>query len=234
MRLTETNVEVMWLIKQLTPDFRSISDFRKNNVECLKGVFLQFNLVCKEIGILDTNVTSQDGTKIRAVNAKDKNYTLNKIDDKIERIKERIEEYLTELDKVEEEEKNEKLVKIKELEARKELYESYQREMEQKGVNQKSITDPESKLMKDNGAFHVCYNLQTLVSVGSNFVLNYQVTDKPADFGSMMPIVEETKEMYKSKVEEIITDNGYSDRSDMIKCLENGTLVKCKSKCNFE
>ena len=126
-------------------------------MDCLKGVFLQFNLVCKEVGILDTKITSQDGTKIRAVNAKDKNYTLNKIDDKIERIKERIEEYLTELDREEMEEK-EKLVKIKELETRKELYESYRREMEEKGVNQKSITDPESKLMKDNGAFRVCYN----------------------------------------------------------------------------
>ena len=98
MRLCETNIEMMWLVNQIVPDFRSISDFRKENVKELKQVFIEFNLVCKDLGLLDVRRISQDGTKIRAVNAKDKNYTLNKIDDRIKRIEEKIEIYLKEIE----------------------------------------------------------------------------------------------------------------------------------------
>lgn len=245
MNLCKTNIEMMWLVKQIAPDFRSISDFRKDNGKVLKEVFLEFNIICKDLEILDIKEVSQDGTKIRAVNAKDKNYTLNKIDDRIERLKEKIENYLEEMEENDKKEKSEKLVKveeietnkkayekykkekeekIKELRAKKELYESYKKEMEEAGTNQKSLTDPESKLMKNNGGFNVCYNMQTIVTTDNHLIANYEITNNPADFGSMSSIVEEAEEKIGERIERNITDNGYSDRKDMIKCLENGTI----------
>lgn len=224
MKLCKSNIEMMWLVKQIEPDFRCISDFRKDNVKALKKVFLEFNIVCKEIGILDIKEVSQDGTKIRAVNSKDKNFTLNKIDDRIERIKDKIDNYLTEIEKTDKYEQEEKLITLEEMQAKKKLYESYKKEMEEEGKNQKSLTDPESKLMKNNGAYNVCYNMQTIVTTDKHMIANYEITDEPADFGSMKSILEEAEESLEEKINRNITDNGYSDRADMMACLEMGII----------
>lgn len=235
--LTRTNVEVMWLINKLNPDFRCISDFRKDNIENLKEVFFQFNIICKNIGILSLEKISQDGTKIRAVNSKERNFTQNKLDDRIAHIKEEIEKILRDLEKSELEEAPEKLIKLDELKGRKKEYELYLKEMESKGVNQKSLTDKDSKLMKTGEEFNVCYNTQVQVDVKSHLVTNYEVTDKPADFGTMSSIVEESEKVYNEKIKVNITDNGYSDRKDMISLLENGTrpeVTPVKGKESFE
>lgn len=224
MKLAKTNVEVMWLIRKIEPDFRSIADFRKDNVGSLKKVFLEFNIICKDLKILDIRETSQDGTKIRAVNSKDRNYTLNKIDDRIKRLEENIEKHLKEMEENDKKEKEEKLVKIEEMRKRKEKYEGYKKEMEEEGVNQKSLTDKEAKLMKNNGSFDVCYNMQVLVESKNQVIGNYEITDNPSDYGSMSGIVEETEEVYEEKVECNITDKGYRDRKDMVRLLENGTM----------
>lgn len=222
MKLCENNIEMMWLVKQIEPDFRSISDFRKENAGSLKKVFVEFNIICKEIGILNIKEVSQDGTKIRAVNSKDKNYTLNKIDDRIERIEEKVEEYLKELEEEDKKANEEKMIKIEELEKRKAKYEEYKKEMEEKGESQKSITDKEARLMKDNGAYNVCYNMQALVTTDNHMMANYEITNNPADYGSMKNIVEECEEELEEKIEANITDKGYRERKDMMECLEMG------------
>lgn len=223
MELTKINVEVMWLIRRIEPDFRCISDFRKDNIEALKKVFFEFNLVCKDANILSIAKTSQDGTKIRAVNAKDRNFTLNKLDDRLKYIKEEIDELLEDLAKTEEEERQERLIRLTDLTKRKLEYESYKKELEQKGESQKSLTDKDAKLMKNNGAYNVCFNTQVQVDTKSHMVSNYEVTDKPADFGSMKSLIKESEDVYNSKININITDNGYSDRKDMVELLENGT-----------
>lgn len=222
MKLCENNIEMMWLVKQIEPDFRSISDFRKENAGSLKKVFVEFNIICKEIGILNIKEVSQDGTKIRAVNSKDKNYTLNKIDDRIERIEEKVEEYLKELEEEDKKANEEKMIKIEELKKRKAKYEEYKKEMEEKGESQKSITDKEARLMKDNGAYNVCYNMQALVTTDNHMMANYEITTNPADYGSMKNIVEECEEELEEKIEANITDKGYRERKDMMECLEMG------------
>lgn len=224
MKLCKTNVEMMWLVKQIVPDFRCISDFRKEHGKLLRKVFLEFNIICKEIGILEEKEVSQDGTKIKAVNSKENNFTLNKVDDRIERLKEKIEEYLKEMEEEDKKENKEKLIELEKLKKRKEQYENYRDEMERERKSQKSLTDKESKLMKNNGKFEVCYNMQSIVSTESHMVVDYKITDRPADFGSMSEIIEGAEEELEIKIKRNITDNGYSDREDMMKCLENGTI----------
>ena len=97
MYFAKTNIECIWLINGLTPDFRTISDFRKDNKDNLKKVFYEFNLSLKDLGFI-SNINSQDGTKIKAVNSKDKNFTLNKVDDRIKKLRKHIQDYLDLMD----------------------------------------------------------------------------------------------------------------------------------------
>ena len=92
------NVEMMWLINKLTPDFRTISDFRKDNKEAIAKVFKEFNKFCMDLKLFSKSYISIDGSKFKAVNAKDNNFTLSKLDDRIKRLNEHISLYLEELD----------------------------------------------------------------------------------------------------------------------------------------
>jgi transposase len=95
----ERNIEVMWLLGKLTPDFRTIADFRKDNAKALKKTFRAFVKMCMELDLYTKELVAIDGSKFRAVNSKDNNVTLSKLEDKIKRIEENINEYLQELDK---------------------------------------------------------------------------------------------------------------------------------------
>ena len=236
-KLCKNNIEVMWLIRGITPDFRTIADFRKENVKVLKEVFKELVLMCKNMELIGEEY-SQDGVKIEAVNSKERNYTLNKLDDKIKRI----DKYLEEMDKIDKEEaEEEQLITLKELEekikkkkARKKELEMMRKQLEESHENQISLTDKESKLMKNNGKFSVCYNDQVLVDTKSHIVVNYK-----ADNNSMYEINKEAKEYLEKKITKNITDKGYNDREDMVKCLEEGiipevTLAKGQKEYKLE
>lgn len=215
-------------MRGIRPDFRTIAEFRKENVEALKKVYKDMVVMCTEMGIIGEEY-SQDGVKIEAVNSKEKNYTLNKIDDRIKRIEEKIEEYIKEMDEIDKKESKEKIKMIskeeleKKIEKKKELKELRKR-MEEKGENQISITDSESKLMKNNGKYTVSYNNQVVVDSKSHIVVNYKADNNPADVGTMEELLREAKETTGKEIVKNITDKGYNDRKDMAKCLEEGII----------
>ena len=251
MYFAKTNIECIWLINGLTPDYRTISDFRKDNKNNLKKVFYEFNLSLKDLGFI-SNINSQDGTKIKAVNSKDKNYTLNKVDDRIKKLKNHINDYLDLLDysdiledkndfindlnnakklmdEVDFNLKNNSIDKdafISELKNyinKLENYQSIQNTMVNTNKSQISLTDPEAKLMRNNGKFEVCYNNQVLVDE-NHFVTDFLVTDKPADLGTITDISSNAKNIYNFDTMTNITDKGYSKREDMVSALENGII----------
>lgn len=228
--LCEINIEVIWMLRGLRPDFRTIADFRKNHAKDLKKVFREVVAFCQELDLIGKKY-SQDGVKIKAVNAKEKNYTLNKLDDRIKRMDKTIERYLKSLEtndetenKIETEKEELKKLLAEKEEARKELA-TIRQELENKKESQKSLTDPESRLMKNNGSFNVSYNNQVLVDTESHIVVNYNVDNNPADVGTMTDLTEDLKQMLG--IEEVvinITDQGYKDISDMSRCLEKGII----------
>lgn len=218
------NIEYIWLLKNVKPDFRTIADFRKDNIDLFKDIFFEFNIHCKELGIL-SNITSQDGTKLKAVNSKDKNFTYSKIDDRKKHALNRIEHYNKILTTVDDEDEKQEIQTLIELaEAKLVVLDNYEKEMRQNNVTQKSLTDPEAKLMRDNGKFTVGYNNQVCVDVNSQLISNFDITDKPADLGSITNVSIETKEKYNFDTITNITDKGYNDRDDMINALENGII----------
>ena len=183
------NLEVMWLLRKLSPDHKTIADFRKDNPKALKNVFRHFVKFCAKMGLYGKELAGIDGSKFKAVNAKDRNFTKDKLKDRIERIDNKIDEYLREMEETDREEDKEEKTKsageinkiIQGLKERKQSYEGYAAELEETGETQKSLTDPESRLMPSNGKMDVCYNVQTAVDAKNKLVIEFDVTNNAND-----------------------------------------------------
>ena len=232
------NVELKWLLKGLEPDFRTISDFRKDNIDHMKKVFHEFNR--RLIITLETGFYAIDGTKIQASNSKKRNYTANKLDDKIKKVNEITEYYLKQIeayDSVEDEidpdkkfTKDELEEKLEKTRKRLEKLLEKQKEMETKGLSQISLTDSDSKLMKTRNGFSVAYNVQTAVDSKTHLIKDFKVTDRPSDFGLLSETIEKIKKEKPDEVVEIIADKGYECPHDMVECLEKGVIPNVNGK----
>ena len=229
------NVEVRWLLGGLTPDFRTISDFRKDNIKALPKVFHEFNR--KIISSIQTGFISIDGSKIQALNAKDRNFTANKLDDRISWLDAHCAEYLRQIKEADEQDddldkgtvsKEELERKLKEAQERLAKYQEYRKIMEDNGLSQLSLTDADAKLMKNKNGFAVAYNVQTAVDSESHLIRDFQMTNQPTDHGLMESTAEsvqrENETLGKSSVIDATADKGYNKVEDMAHCLENGII----------
>lgn len=228
----QTNIEVMWLLEDLKPDFRTISDFRKDNVKSMSEVFYKFNeKIYKEI---ELGFQSVDGTKIQAYNSKDRNFTQNKLDDRIKWLDEHIANYISQMDRVDATEsvdingeftKDELENKLKEANERLERYKGYKKYMEENNLSQLSLTDKDSKLMKSKNGFIVGYNVQTAIDSKTHLITAIQTTNNPTDHGLLNSTVERIKKtQFPEKTLSITADKGYEKVDDIVKCLENGIV----------
>jgi transposase len=242
MEMCRTNIEVMWLLGRMTPDFRTIADFRKDNLDAIKNVFKAFVRICTELGLYNKEAGVQDGSKFRAVNSKDNNVTETKLAKKLEIAEERINKYLDEMDKNDREESNpEKYTKeeinekLEKLRAQKDRYNEMLEEMKKEGERQKSFTDQDSRLMKTaNGGYDVGYNVQTIVDPVSHMVGFVEVTNQCNDLGLLSSTGIKAKEDIGTDVIEITADKGYEDKADMLECLMNGIIPHVPSKTDAE
>lgn len=223
------NIEVMWLLGKLTPDFRTISDFRKDNRVAIAKVYKEFNRFCMRLRLLSKSYISIDGSKFKAVNAKDNNFTMSKLDDRIKRLDEHIALYMDELDSRDDEEERtisegETRRKLEACERRKERYEGYRDQLESSGESQLSLTDPDSRLMKANEGFCVGYNVQTAVDAGSHMIAGYQVTNSATDHGLLTGVASEVKADYGVGTLEATADKGYESPRDHAEALAGGIV----------
>lgn len=225
------NIEVMWLINQLKPDFRTISDFRKNNSEFIPNVFIAFNRYCIKMNILSHSCISIDGSKFLAVNSRDKNFTQSRLDVKIENLNSHITKYMAELaaGDVKEDRLAEIEANLNFCRQKLETYQGYQNRMIAEGKTQLSLTDPDSKLMKMRDGFGVAYNTQTAVDASSHLIAGYKVTDNTIDYGLLTEVANEVRESLGTEdtqdpAVEVIADKGYQDKKDMASALENGII----------
>ncbi len=228
-RECKCNIEVMWLLSKLTPDFRTISDFRKDNKEAITKVYKEFNKFCMGLKLFSKSYISIDGSKFKAVNAKDNNLTLSKLDDRIKRLDEHISIYMEELDAYDHEEgrklsKDELQRKLAVCKERKARYEGYRDMLEESGESQISLTDPDSRLMKANEGFCVGYNVQTAVDAESHMIAGYQVTNSPTDHGQITTVASEVKADYGVDILESTADKGYECPEDHADALANGIV----------
>ena len=222
------NVEVKWMLGGVEPDFRTIADFRKDNIDSLKKIFNEFNK--RLAGAVAWGFTSIDGSKFAACNSKNNNFTKNKLDDRIRWLNGHIEEYLRILDEADRQEDDpERLTrelieeKLQETRERLKKYEGYQRIMEESGQSQMSLTDADAKLMKSKNGFVVAYNPQTVVDSETHLIRDFQMTNQVTDHGLLDSTLEGVREESEGTIE-AVADKGYESGEDMVKCLEDGII----------
>jgi len=174
------NIELMWLLKKLSPDFKTIADFRKDNREAKKRVCREFVLLCKKLDLFGGELVGIDGSKFKAVNSKKKNFNESKLKKRLKEIEEKIDGYFKELEDNDNREAHVKSLdaqelaeKIDLLKKRKEEYHELLRKLKESGESQISLTDPDSRAMVNNQRIEVCYNVQITVDDKHKLILDH-------------------------------------------------------------
>ncbi len=229
-RACEVNIEVKWLMDGLTPDFRVISDFRKDNIDCMKKLYHEFT---KRVTVdVETGDVSIDGSKFKAWNSKDRNFTVHKLEARMDWIEDHTAEYLRLIeiadaneDAIEGEFTREELEqKVNELQERLEKYKGYREIMIKEGLSQLSLTDADCRLMKNKNGMDTAYNVQTAVDTETHMMLDYNMTNANTDHGQLAPTMEYLKEQNPDEVVNVIADKGYHCDKDYVECLANGII----------
>ena len=228
----KVNLEVKWMLGGVEPDFRTISDFRKDNIDSLKDIFHEFNR--RVSGAVEWGFSSIDGSKFLANNSKDRNFTKNKLDDRIKWLNAHTDEYLRILEELDGQEETDETpenltrevieAKLKEARERLKKYEAYQKLMEETGDSQLSLTDADARLMKNKNGFVVGYNPQTAVDSETHLIRDFEMTNQVTDHGMLSPTMEGIREETPEQILEAVADKGYENEEDIIKCLEDGII----------
>jgi len=221
---TKRNVELMWLIKKLTPDFKTIADYRKDNKKVIKEVFKVFVAFCKNLDLFGGELVSIDGSKFRSLNSRKKNFNDKAIKKMLENLDKSIEKYLKELEENDKKEseafipnKEEMNRKINKLEEKKEELKQLQKKLKETNTTQISLTDPDSRLMKNNQSMDVCYNVQGTVDI--------EATNDTDDHFQLFKMSKQAKEILGVDELVVLADKGYYNQEEIKDSVENGITL---------
>lgn len=223
------NVELMWLIGELTPAFRVIAQFRADHGNQIRNVFKTLVQFSKGQGLIGATLIAIDGTKVRAVNSKKNNYNQKKIERHIQYIDNKVEDYLNKLDEQDNSEKDsegmiskkeiEKAVKV--LKKRKKQYQKLSQHLIDNKQDQISTSDPDAKQMIIRGAItEVAYNLQTAVDDKNNLVVHYEASQNN-DRNALHRVSTDAMENLGVKEIEVLADKGYHNGGQIDKCTKD-------------
>ena len=219
-RETQRNVELMWLIRRLTPDFKTIADFRKNNRKGIKNVCRTFIGLCRKLDMFTDAVVAIDGSKFKAVNNKENNYTPKKLKFHIERVEKHIQNYLSQLDETDSKEKSESQTTIAEkiawLKNSLAKLRAIEVKVEATPDKQISTTDPDSRLMKVKGMIRqVSYNVQSAVDTKHHLIVAHEVTNSVSDRSQLCRVGKLAQAALNKKDITVIADKGYFSGQDI-------------------
>src|SRR5262245_15845381 len=224
-RECQRNVELMWLMRKLTPDHKTIADFRKDNLEPIKRVCREFQYFCKEMNLFGGELIAVDGSKFRAASSKERTFNREKVERARKRVEQEIEDYLRELDEGDEQEKDvrsptaeELKEKIEELKRRLQKYDRIKEQVKESADGQVSLTDSDSRLMKSRQGTHAGYNVQAAIDSKHKLIVAHDVTNARSDRGQLTNISMQAKEVLGVENLEAIADMGYYDCRDVKRC----------------
>ena len=213
------NVELMWLLGRLAPDHKTIADFRKDNGLALGKVCARFVELCREMGLLAAASVAIDGSKFKAVNNRDKNFTKAKVERRRAQLEESVARYLSQLDTADRQEPTEalatkvtrlteKLTKLKEEVAKLAVYE---KQMLTSPDQQISLTDPDSRSMATSGRGSgvVGYNVQVAVDTEHHLIVTHEVTNSGSDRAQLANMATQAKAILRTETLEAVADRGY-------------------------
>ena len=223
------NVELMWLLRKVVPDFRCIADFRKDNAKSIREVFRAFVRLCNKAGMLSHESVVIDGSKFRAVNADNKSYVSSNAKKVLLDVEEKISRYMKELDEADAAESRpgaltkEDIVGVLDyLERRKAQLTEALEQMAGSGENHICTTDPESRLMKTRDGIRPSFNVQTAVEAKNHLIVHYDVTSECMDWHLLGDGINASKAALGVENLEGIADRGYSNDEEILQCLLNG------------
>ena len=229
------NLEVMWLLGRLAPDHKTIADFRKDNGPALRKVCARFVELCREIGLLGTASVAIDGSKFKAVNNRDRNFTRAKVERRRAQLEESVARYLSQLDTADRQEPtealaakvtrlNEKLTKLKEQMGKLAVYE---KQMLASPDQQISLTDPDSRSMATSGRGSgvVGYNVQVAVDTEHHLIVTHEVTNSGSDRAQLANMAKQAKAVLGTETLEAVADRGYFSGPEILACHQAGITV---------
>ena len=230
-RETQRNVELMWLTGQLSPDFKTIADFRHDNGKGIRNVCKRFVALCRQLKLFSLAVVAIDGSKFKAVNNRDKNFTPHKLEQRMKQIDESIERYLNALDTADRTQPadletrtahlQEKLSKLK---AQMQYLRDIEQQLKQQPEKQLSLTDPDARSMATSGRGTgvVGYNVQTAVETKHHLIVAHEVTNLGYDRTQLAKMALQSREALAVKDMEAIADRGYYKGPEILTCVQAG------------
>lgn len=237
---TKRNVEVMWLMEKLTPDDKTISEFRRNNAGALKKVFRAFSVWCNAQGLYGKELVAVDGTKIRANSSRHNIHTKNLTEKQLTELEKKIAEYMDALeagDAAENEDAGVSSGAIREALARlsnkKEELKGYLRRIDENNGAEISTVDPDCRMMKQGGNarnLDACYNVQTVADEKHKLIVDFEVTNCPDDKGALPKMTESVKEIMGVSTITAVADKGYYDGEDIADSEASGTICLAPKK----
>ena len=229
------NVEVMWLTGRLAPDHKTIADFRKDNGGAIRQVCSRFVVLCRRMGLLAQASVAIDGSKFKAVNNRDRNFTRAKMARRMAQIEESVARYLQQLDSADRQGPSEvletKTTRLKEKIAK--LKEEMQRlhaleiRMLATPDQQISLTDPDARSMATSGRGSgvVGYNVQTAVDTKHHLIITHEVTNVGTDRSQLASVAKEAKATLETQSLDVVADRGYFSSEEILACAEAGITV---------
>lgn len=232
----QRNVELMWLLKRLRPDFKTIADFRKDNPKAIRSVCKQFVLLCRKLDLLSDNLVAIDGSKFKAVNNRDNNFTKAKLERRLKMVDESINRYLEQIEQADSDHSRHKHTKTEHLKGKiATLREEAQRLkaievcLENEPDGQISLVDPDARSMKTRGTGIVGYNAQTAVNVTNHLIVAFDVTNKGSDRAQLHPMACAAREAMAADSLNVVADRGYFSGNQILACAEEGIVTTVPS-----
>jgi transposase len=232
-RESKRNLEVMWLLRRLSPDHKTISDFRRCNSQALREVFKQFVLLCKSLSLFNAELVAIDSTKFKAINSRARVKNRDQLEKAITRVEESISHYLEQLEQNDEDEdgdedeskgslsKEELQKKIEYLNKRKKRLEAAADEIKSSGDKHISLTDSDSRLMKNEGRIQPSYNVHAAVDSKNSLILGYEISQNAADNNYLSVLAISSKQRLDAEELTVCADAGYYDTTDIKECEDN-------------
>jgi transposase len=229
------NVELMWLLGRLVPDHKTVADFRKDSGHAIRRVCARFVELCRKMGLLATASVAIDGSKFKAVNNRDRNFTRAKVERRRAQLEESVARYLSQLDTADRQEPSEALAtrtaRLKEKLAK--LGDEMRRlkELEERMLaapdQQISLTDPDSRSMATSGRGSgvVGYNVQVAVDTEHHLIVTHEVTNVGNDRAQLARVAKQTKAMLRTDTLEAVADRGYFSGEEILACDQAGITV---------
>ena len=226
-REAQRNVELMWLTGRLAPDFKTITDFRKNNGKAIQKVCREFVLICRKLELFTDAFVAIDGSKFKAVNNRDRNFTKAKMKRRLQQIDESIARYLSQMASADRQDagnakqQSERLQgKITKLKEEVKRLKALEKEMLSRPDQQISLTDPDARSMATSGrgSGMVGYNMQAAVDAKHHMIVTHEVTNVGHDRSALNSTAVSAKEVIGTDTLDVVADRGYYSGTEILDC----------------